>query len=691
MKLNFPRIDWEAIYVWFIVLFFFVNALSALAKTSAAMEIAFVIFYTGLLIAIKKYPRLTGILLDNKLVIPAGIIVLIGYFFVAFPIKDINSIPFHEDFVQFYTLSMQGINTLMHGSVFGWNSSMLGGYYTASDMVSDKAFFLLPFMAFGSRVGFHLMILAFILAIPLLIYWFISLKSSETTTRSIAFILAVPFALYYFRSALRTGTLDSMMAAPFFILNLIALELLYQKKRYAGFLLGLSLVLTFYLHMGIFILSSLFIFAEWLIREDKPENFRRLGLIAVLALLATMNFTGFFLSDPGYFTLNNGQFAASPMGSLNMFAWVGDLISELERLAVLNFAPHELLGLVFIFLPAILLFRKYYKNVIEAAKYFWFLAAAAVISIAGRSTLILIFQSANHILPIFLAVVLTFLLSAEFKRFRLLAISILICIPVVVSPSPERFPHVKDLASFDKSLVANIKKMDGNMILLEARDTWNLVSDAGKQSEPDPLRIHAESLFPMETGKNFFTYYTAGYSHSRFRGNALDSGSFRGHMISDYPVNTFNGLMKKWGIRYLILWSSASRDYFSRYPQYYRLIWHDKNWYEYKFLGADTRSVASPHGSGILKNDDPFGKRVELSSVRKNDEIVVRSDMMPQWKAYYNGSPIPLYAKDGQMAFRAPADGNYVITMRFPKYALFSLISLCSLACIFLLSHFRVL
>jgi hypothetical protein len=121
------------------------------------------------------------------------------------------------------------------------------------------------------------------------------------------------------------------------------------------------------------------------------------------------------------------------------------------------------------------------------------------------------------------------------------------------------------------------------------------------------------------------------------------------------------------------------------------MTWHDANWTVYRADNNDIRSVVAPHGSGIMVNQDPFGKTVKLSNVRKGDEIVLRSDFMRQWKGYYNGRPVPLYEKDGQIAFKAPREGAYDLTLKFPKYGLLTAISLCSLLAMFLLSRVNLL
>ena len=152
------------------------------------------------------------------------------------------------------------------------------------------------------------MLLAFLLAFPALTYILVSLKTEDRTTRNAALLLSIPFALYYFRNPLHTGTIDTFMAAPLLILTLIAVELMYKKTRFATFLLTVSLALTFYAHIGIFVLSGAFIALELFTRPEKEKYLPRFIAAAVFTFLLTINFSYFFLSHLHCFSVSNSTF-----------------------------------------------------------------------------------------------------------------------------------------------------------------------------------------------------------------------------------------------------------------------------------------------------------------------------------------------------------------------------------------------
>ena len=672
-------------------LFFLLNAISATSKVSLVIEIIFILFYGFILWLIKRNDSLYRPLLDIKIILPLCLCITIVYFLIAFPLNDFNSIVFKSDFVQFQTIAAKGIETIKHGGLFGWDSSLVGGYYTLADMNNNMSFLMLPFAIFGNKIAFHLMLLFFVAAFPLLIYYLIKLKTEDNMIYVYSLIFSIPFLLYYFRSSLRTGTIDWFLGAFFFTLSLISLELYYKKTRFSPLLLTISLGVLFYMHLGIFIFSLFFIFLEFLSRPNKNKHALKLLIILFFVFLATIHFTYYFLSHPDYLILNNAQF--NPLKQpLNVFGFSSDnFFADFSSFITLSFAPHDINRLTFLFLPIIFALKRYYNKDLNPIKYYGFMAVAFLLPYFGSTSLYLLIARIIYILPIFIIISLSYWINTVAEKHKLLAITILLCLPIVVSPSPSPFPHIKNLASYNKELVANVQTMDGNLILLETRTTWQIVSNKGKRNEVDPLKNNLESLFPLETGKKFFANYSIGYHHSRFRANAITAGTYRGDFVDNYPISTFNDLMTKWGIHYLILWSNTSIDYFGKYPQYYRKVWNDKDWYIFEFRRADTRSVATSSGSGSLIDKDYFGKIVILKNIKKNEEVVVRSNYLENWRAFYKGAPVLLYDKGGQMAFKSPAKDDVTIELKFPKYIGLSIIAIGSILAMFLLCYNKIL
>jgi hypothetical protein len=83
---------------------------------------------------------------------------------------------------------------------------------------------------------------------------------------------------------------------------------------------------------------------------------------------------------------------------------------------------------------------------------------------------------------------------------------------------------------------------------------------------------------------------------------------------------------------------------------------------------ADTRSVVTTSGSGRLANLDFLGGDVQLLDVVAGSPVIVRANYYPAWRAHDGDREIALYSADGQLAFRAPRDGSYVVRLVYPRY-----------------------
>ena len=87
-------------------------------------------------------------------------------------------------------------------------------------------------------------------------------------------------------------------------------------------------------------------------------------------------------------------------------------------------------------------------------------------------------------------------------------------------------------------------------------------------------------------------------------------------------------------------------------------------------LAADTRDVVTTSGTGQLVAFDPLGARIALDGVQAGAEVIVRTNYHPSWRAGVEGSggaAVRLMAVDGQLAFLAPRDGSYVVTLTYPR------------------------
>ena len=69
----------------------------------------------------------------------AGAAMLAAAFLTTFPPRLWNQIPFYDDWPGLLQLTLNGIDTLKHGAVVGWQWAFLGGYQTSADLSQSLA------------------------------------------------------------------------------------------------------------------------------------------------------------------------------------------------------------------------------------------------------------------------------------------------------------------------------------------------------------------------------------------------------------------------------------------------------------------------------------------------------------------------------------------------------------------------
>ena len=105
----------------------------------------------------------------------------------------------------------------------------------------------------------------------------------------------------------------------------------------------------------------------------------------------------------------------------------------------------------------------------------------------------------------------------------------------------------------------------------------------------------------------------------------------------------------------------------------------DGPWSHFELVDADSRSVVSASGTARLRNLDFLSGEVQLTDARAGDPVIVRMNYYPAWRAFVRDRRIDVYESGGQLAFRAPENGSYVVRLEYPRYRGLSLIAVCSL------------
>ncbi len=428
--------------------------------------------------------------------------------------------------------------------------------------------------------------------------------------------------------------------------------------------MGLTLGLTIYAHLPFFFYSLIYILLE--IIYDRRLPFKNILICGAIAFLISLPFTYWFLKYPSYFIPDLIPYKPVKMSfSQFMIKWGKSILHRiLENIKFYGWLrPYEFSrwrGIILTFLP-ISIFLWHQKINRRLIFYTYFTIIFAILS---PPAYFLLFQRIDFLLSIFSP-----LLFFYFGRYGLSPLLSILCAFMFLWGGLGEYPHISDLKEYDKELIEEIEKMEGAYIVLEQRSILNLVQFGAGRSELPKNPTHFEVLFPLELRKKFLTGTIEGYHHSIYRGNVINSGVFRGKLISEYPVDTINKWLKKWGVKYLVLWSETSKKYFEKFSDFYKKIWEDSEWAIFEFKNDDLNEVKVEGGKGKVLKEGYFEKIIEVEG-EKGAECIIRMNYFPAWRAYCGDKRINIYNKEGQIAFRLPSTGNQIICLRFPKLIL---------------------
>jgi hypothetical protein len=258
---------------------------------------------------------------------------------------------------------------------------------------------------------------------------------------------------------------------------------------------------------------------------------------------------------------------------------------------------------------------------------------------------------------------------------RALATALVAAIGLYVQVVFTPIRHVNDVRAFDPAFIDRMATLDGNLVLVEISPHRDMDSDPIRRSAKTPFDAHFEGLLPGVAGQRFYSQMWDGWAWNSFRGEVVGAGTYAGRAIAETPVDQFAMEMRRWGVRHLLVWTDASRAYLATSGQFVER-WRGGRWSHFEMSGADTRSVVTRSGRGRLSDLDFLGGAVNLEGVRAGDTVIVRTHYYPAWQARVGDRSVPLFSRDGQMAFTAPADGSSVVQLQYPKRRWLSLIAM---------------
>lgn len=598
----------------------------------------------------------------------AGIGVIVTALVSRLPPSMWLQIPFKDDWTPLFQQAVNGVGLMRRGSVVGWNWWFLGGYPTSTDIAQNfSALAFVPMALFGERLGYHVLHAVLFLAVPVYVWW--DLRHEDRETGLVAAGFACFFAAGYFGPLGSSGDTNSLVGVCCAGLALIGSRAARMGRQWGGPVVMLGLTLALYSHTAFFVYAVIFLALEAVYFRDRAAAVR-LVVAATLSGVAALPVHWESLRYPDYVSFNNTVY--NPGAPINWPVFARTIYYNVEILALPHRWFNDYRSLANVWLP-VLVVVALKPGRSRVGFYAWAAVVTQALLRLNTSEAGAIFDRVQHMLPMLTAPALAgFVLRSAGTRKLALALMVLIALYVHTSFAPIR--HVPELQAFDPELVDRISTSDGNMVLVEISPHRDMDRDPKRRSQTTPFDVHFEGLLPGVAGQRFYSQTIDGWVWNVFRGQVVGAGTYAGRPIAETPADAFVAEMQRWGVRHLFVWTDASRDYLARSGRFVQR-WRGGRWSHFELPDADVRSVVTTAGSARLRNLDFLGADVELADARAGEPVIVRTNFYPAWRAHLGDREIALHARGGQLAFRAPESGSYVVRLEYPRYRWLSLIA----------------
>jgi hypothetical protein len=603
--------------------------------------------------------------------VAGGCVLITAVFLSNFPPASWPLTPFNDDWPPRFQSTVEAIALLKRGAVAGWQWGFLGGYQTSADLTQNlMPVAAVPMLLFGNQFGFHLAHALLMAAIPAIV--FLDIRAAGRRDHA---LLTAFFALICTTgmsgTLMPSGDTNSIAGVVTALIAMGGSRLHGLGWRPGGVVLAAGLSLALYSHAAFFGYALIYLLVEAVYYRSWWMAWRT-GIAAAAALASALPLYIELLAYPAFFITNNLIYA--PAG----IDWMGSARQIFYNVEFL-LHPHrwynDYLSLVAVFL-LLFVWVAIRAPRSRAGFYAWAVVATMVLLRFNVRDAGYLFAREMHMLVALAAPPLAWFVL-ERSGTRRLAWALIAVIALYVQTNVWTIPHVSSVHDFDQRLVSQLASSDGNLILLEGSPHRDLDSDRDRRTERTPFDIHFESHLPEATGRRYFGQPWDGWHWTPYRANYLAGGAFRGEIVSNTPMEEFQGVLKQWGIRYLFIWSDRTRAYVENQPEMFQRVWQSGRWFAFEFMNADPRSVVIQQGTGWLEPVDQLAGRVHLAGVTAGLPVIVRMNYFPAWMATTGSHEIALRSHDGQLAFEAPVSGDYVVDLTYPArrgWLLFGLI-----------------
>lgn len=635
----------------------------------------------------------------------SGLVALLVLFFVWFPLRTWTQIPFLDNWPARFQSTMDGIDLLHRGAFVGWQWHYLGGYHLSSDVTQSHAVLaLIPVWLAGPAVGFHILLLVMFVALPVLVFFDLQPDGAQTPgargltsegarhlspeedddTRYIAAGLTAIATAGFSYLLLRSGDTNSLAGVGCTMLALTASRSAARGTRWGGPLLLGALVLLNYVHAGFLLYAAFFLVLEALFYRDTTRLARAI-FATVVALVAGLPQYWESWRYPELFIPNNVV-----LDQDTAFLWLPFLRKVYYNIELLWLPGrwfNDFSGLAGVCLPITAFVAWRVRS--RAGLYAWIALATIALMRLNTPEFAYLFLRPIHVLAVCLGPILAVFIT-RFVGRRALALSVVALTVAYLQILVFQVPHVRTMRDGDPALVDRVAALvdhvgdhaGGALVLVENTPHRDMDADPARTTEPPPFAAHVEQVLGAATGRRLYAGLWDGWQWSPYRNQVLAGGAFRGRAIGTVPVGEVTAELRKWGIRHLVVWSQASLACLRAHPAIFAERWSSGPWHDFEYLAADPREVAATIGTGRLVSFDPLGARIELDEMRTGAAVVVRTNYHPSWSAHVEGTglPVPLERVEGQLGFRAPSDGSYVVTLVYPRRPWLTVLALVAVA-----------
>jgi hypothetical protein len=599
----------------------------------------------------------------------AGTLAYLGFVFLSvFPLSTWSQVPFQDDWPPRLQATLDGVELLRRGVVNGWQWNFLGGYHTSSNLSQTLSVLsFLPVTLLGPAVGFHLLHGLMPAVLPLLLFWELR-QDGEPEAALVAGAFGAITAAGLFGTIMPSGDTNSIAGVACAAVALAASHAARLGRWWGWPLLILALCATLYSHAAFFLYAAFYLLLEAIYYRDLRCAWRSAVSLAVAVLAGTPLFWEMVVYR-GYTDTNNVAVAGSVIGLMRQVYYNTEILAHPHRWF------NDYVGLTEVFLPVI------------AVASFGRRSRAGFYAVCTLGTVALLRLNASqfgylltremHMLAYLVPPALAGFVVHRSTR-RALAVSLAAVVCLYVHTETTRLPHVDRVQDFNPHLVQQVSALDGNLVLIENSPHRDMDLAADRRSVRTRFPAHFEALLPAATGKRFYGSEWDGWVWSSYRRQVVAGGTFAGQAISTTPPERFVGELHRWGIRHLAVWSEPTVRYLTSLGAFDRR-WSQPPWTLFELRDADARSVVTNSGTGSLGELDALGGVVRLRGVKRGDRVLVRMNFYPAWRATCDGRPVPLRDDDGQVAFSAPADGDLVVRLEYPRYGALNLFVACVL------------